>query len=524
MATLFVIMIVACFFVAAILNLALQSDFRNRIMGICATTAILFGVTFYSYAYTFETGFSIITILKSLLMVCRMFGGVNDYAALASTPLFRHSAAIALFWLCHFMAFYVTASAAIEILGKRLLKGIRIWLLRKGSLTIIYGATPEAIQLGKRFNEKSSLIYVVDDENATTSSIVDSLNGVVFSGGATLCATPSFLKTIGVEKHERQLDVYCMNSDHSLNMRYATALRDALEQYHVNPDLTSLFLLDVPEQKATDLIAVKDHYGYGYVFACEKYELVARLLISKLPPWTRLNFDKTGCAVNDFHVVIVGFGQMGRAILRHVIMNGQMEGSTFHAEVYDRQMQNLVGYMEATYPALLREYDICFNSNDARSSAFYKHLADHAVSMIVLCTSSRRQNEELALDIEHWYASRPGRPPIVQCTSDGIIIDDTEHRIGDIDVRSMDRMAMILNHGYTKGASEEIDWRNCDPFSRASSRASVDFYPAILYASSTTADEAVAGKWPPTPEILKIWQNPSTDAGMPFILPWATVQ
>ncbi|MBQ7485937.1 MAG: hypothetical protein IJT77_00390 [Clostridia bacterium] len=503
MTTISVILIVTCCFLAAILNLALQSRFKNRVMGICAASAVVLGILFYSYAYTFEGGFTAITILKSLLTICRMFGGVNDYAAVAATPLIRYPLVMTIFWVGHFAAFYVTASAAIEIIGKRVLKIVRMGLLRKGSLTIIYGDTAEAIQLGKRFGKSSSLIFVVDEESATTASIVESLSGVVFSGGATLCATPEFLRTIGMGKKDRQLDIYCMSSDHAQNYRYAAALMEALSELQVNPDMTSLFLLDVPEEKATGLIAYGDHYGYGYLFACEKYDLIARLLIRRLPPWTLLRMDGNGRALNDLNVIIIGFGQMGRAVLRQLIMNGQMEGSTFHAEIYDRQMRDLSGYVEARYPALLKAYDIRFNSNDARSAAFYRRLQDEPASLIVICTNNRQTNEELALDIEHWYAIRENKPPVVRCTTDSIIINDDEYRLGDIDVRAMDRTAMILNHGYTNGPSEEIDWRNCDAFSRASSRASADFYPAILYASGIPKDDALNGKWPPSPEVLE---------------------
>ena len=500
----FVILLVSGIFMAAILNLALQSRFRERIMRDCAGISILFGILFYSYIYTCDSGFSARTVLRSLLMVCRMFGGVNDFDGLKATPLGSSAIVIALFFLIHFTAFYVTASAAIEFLGKRLLRHIRIALLRKGSLSLFYGCTSESIQFGRRYGKNSSLIYVVDEDNTTASNIVESIHGVLFSGGSSLCATDEFLHSIGIHENEqRQIDVYCMSDNSEQNLRYASAFLEVLKNQGVSPDHTSLFLLGIPENKATGLMAYGDQYGYGHLLASSHHWLIARLLIRKAPPWSCMHFDAAGRATNDFHVVIVGFGQMGRAVLRQLVMNGQMEGSTFRADVFDRNMSDMSGLLRSRYGAMMDEYDIRLHPENAQSDAFYSLLRDSSPSMIVLCTGKPGQNRELSLDIDHWYEVNGHSPLIIQCTYDTLIIGTEEYHLSNFDVRSMDHMAMIINHTYTNGPSEELDWRACDPFSRASSRASADFFPALLLASGRTSDEVLAGSWPPPAEVLE---------------------
>ena len=504
MTLLLVVLVVSCIFLAAILNLALRSPFRERIMRYSAGIAMFFGILYYSYIYTCTSGFSVTTILRALLMVCRMFGGVNDYDGLRATPHGDSLPVIALFFLAHFLAFYVTASAAIEILGKQILRHIRIALLRKGSLSLFYGCTSESIQFGRRYGKDSSLIYVTDEDSSTASSIVESIRGVLFSGGSTLCTTPEFLRTIGIHENDtRQLDVYCMSENSEQNLQYAAALLDVLSNRGISPDHTSLFLLGIQETKASGLMAIGDRYGYGHVFSSTHYELIARLLNRKAPPWSCLHFDGSGCATNSFHAVIVGFGQMGRAVLRHLVMNGQMEGSTFRADVFDRNMTDLAGLLRSRYSAMMDEYDIRLHPESAQSDAFYSLLSSSSLSMIILCTGSPNQNRELALDVEHWYEVNGHRPVIIQCTYNSLTIGTSEYHLGDFDVRSMDHMAMIINHTYTNGPSEELDWRTCDPFSRASSRASADFFPALLHASGLTPEEVLTGKWPPPADILE---------------------
>ena len=95
------------------------------------------------------------------------------------------------------------------------------------------------------------------------------------------------------------MDVYCIGSDPSRNLRYAEALLPALQGKKVDPDKLSLFLLGVPEERASRLLALDGRYGYGEVFSCSQYELIARLIVEKRPPWSFIRCDADGRAGND---------------------------------------------------------------------------------------------------------------------------------------------------------------------------------------------------------------------------------
>jgi len=498
-----VILLTTAFFLAAILSLAASKSTSSRVMGVCACIALVVGLFSYGYAYSYRDGFSFAVVLKTLLTVCRMFGGVNDFNAVSATPLFANEIAVTLFWSGHFLAFYLTASAAITVLGKRMMKYLRTRMLRRGDMCLIYDATPDTIALTGGRRRGRAVVLVTERADESVTALADALGGVEYAGGRTLCTDEKFLKDIGMRGSRRLLDVYCIGDDPDRNLRYAEALLPALRGQGIGPDATSLFLLGVSEEQAARLLAQGDRYGYGSLFACDQYELIARLVIEKRPPWEFIPCDSAGIARGDLRVVVVGFGRMGQAMLRHLLINGQMEGSAFHAEVFDRRMDDLRGFAEACYPALFEHYDITLRSADADSALFYRQLASHTPNLIALCAGSRKQNAELADNLRRLYARQANRPCIVQCTPDCALIDDVEYRLSSVDVRGMDRVAMVLNHAYCGGPSAEADWRSCDPFSRSSCRASVDFFPAFLHAAGVTREEVLSGKWPPEPRILE---------------------
>lgn len=489
--TLLVILLTAAAFVAAILTLAVNSRHKARITGLSACYAVVIGVICYGFAYGEAWGFSTTTVLRTLLTVCRMFGGVNDYNAIADMALFKSVVVLALFWLGHFLAFYVTASAAITVLGQRLLKYLQLQLLRAGKLTLVYGATPETVRLVKAPRGGRGLVF------ASEQNLAEAMNGV------TVAAEPeALLRRIGFRR-DRPVSVYCVSPDDFENLRWASALLEALRVRGVSSDNISLFLLGVPEAKAVKLLATEDRYGCGSLFACDRYALTARLAIRKLPPWTRVRFDAEGRARDDLRVVVVGFGRMGQAMLEQLVMNGQLEGSTFHAAVVDTRMNGLSGLIRSRFAAMLEAYDIQLLPEDARGSDFYELLERFSPGIIALCAGTRKENAELNQALERYYELHGDAPAIVQCAEDSVVLRDQLYQLEHIDVQSMDRLAMVLNHAYCNGKSPEDDWRTCDAFSRASCRASVDFYPAFLHMMGATDLVSLQKLWPPEGALLE---------------------
>ena len=104
--------------------------------------------------------------------------------------------------------------------------------------------------------------------------------------------------------------------------------------------------------------------------------------------------------------------------------------------------------------------------------------------------------------------------PILSCSGkgvsrasgvDGLTKTNSLYTLENLSPNRMDAMAMVLNHQYhrNEGNTVEEDWTQCDYFSRMSCRASADYMDAFLYATGSSREEALAGRWNPSPQALE---------------------
>lgn len=505
-----IIITAACFF-AAVLNLAAENRFRNRIMGAFTAISIFVGIFFYGYGFACKFGATPVAVVRALLAVCRMFGGVNDLGTIEAAPLFAYSGSIAVFWTVHFMAFYVTASAAIATIGGKVLRRIRVTLLRRGTLLIIYGINANAVEYGQRqIRDRKRSVVFVGQGDGTLESDINAMGGVLEKNGEQ--PDCMLLKKLGIRPGRRSIEIAALHEDEFKNYAFARTLMKAMEEIRVLPEQTSLLVQGVDEASAGKWMAADGRYGYGSILAFDEYELAARLMMQTLPPCETIQFDEYGRAKQDFEVLMIGFGKMGRAVLNALVMNGQFCGSTFRADIFDASAQNGILHDHE----ILRRYDVHFHAENGKSDGFYAFLNAHkdAVRYIVVCTGAERENREIARDIREWLQKRGAVPSIVQCTSKGLVFSyaegkETSHQSiygsSALDIGRIDRMAMAINQAYCKdsGKTPRENWKQCDYFSRMSSRASADFYPAMLKAAGKTAEQIMDGKWTPSEEMLE---------------------
>lgn len=503
---------VAACFVAAVLNLAAESRFRRGMMRAAIISAITIGAFFYGYGYARTMGLHLTALVRALLALCRMFGGVNDLASVQAAPLFRYPAALAVFWLGHFLAFYVTASAAIAALGDRLLRRIRVTLLRRGPLLVIYGINAHSLAYGRRMaREKGrSVLFVDQDCNPVFESGVKAMGGVMEKGPDALEANRRFLRQINMKPGGRRLELAALDADGRKNLAYARALLSSMTAAGIRPEQTGLLIAGAGDEAAA--LQALDRPGYGSVYAFDDYELTARLMIREHPPCSLIRFDEKGRAAEDFRVVILGFGRMGRAVLNQLVLNGQFYGSAFRVDIFDPSAQN--GFLH-DHP-LMRHYDIRFHAANGAADEFYAFLEENRVRLIALCTGKLEANREIADDLANWFPRDREMPLILHATRDSCFwLDENRREVqsanfydGDgLDLEALDAAAMQVHHIYcggdASGRTPEENWRRCDYPSRQSSRACADFYPAVLRASGKSEEQVLAGQWPPEKDMLE---------------------
>lgn len=508
------IVLLAALFVAAVLNLAVDSAFRRNFMRFALIAAGVIGAVFYGYGYAWCMGLTPVSFIRALMALCRMFGGINDLASIQAAPLFQHPAALTVFWLGHFLAFYVMASAAIATLGERMLRHIRVTLLRRGPLLLIYGVTPRSVAYGRRMAREKhrSVVFVDQDSNPAYESAVKSFGAILLKDADALAATPRFLRQINIKPGSRRLELAALHADGRKNLDYAQALLRSMTDRGIQPGQTQLLAVGLGEEAAA--LQALSGTGYGTVYAFDEYELLARTAVRQHPPCDLIRFDGQGRAEEDFHAVILGFGRMGRAMLTQLLINGQFCGSRFRVDIFDPGAQN--GFLH-DHP-MMRAYDIRFHTVDGTADAFYAFLEENRdlVRMIALCTGSPEKNHEIAGDLAAWLPWDRRPPLILHATREGAYwLDERRHEVpcpgfweGDgLDLDALDAAAMQINHIYCKEKNTRQtvfqDWQQCDYFSRQSCRACADFYPAVLRASGRTAEQVLAGDWPPPDETLE---------------------
>ena len=266
-----IVLVGACFF-AAVLFLATDSRLRAWTMKWAAVIAITVGCLVYGYGYAVCTGLNPTALFRALLALCRMFGGVNDLASVQSAPLLREPALLAVFWLGHFLAFYVTASAAIATLGERMLRSIRVTLLRRGMLVLIYGVNDSSIDFGRSaVRSHRPVLYVDTGCSAGQESEIKAMGAVLDRQPDAVNPDAAFLRRIAIRPGKRRVLVAALQPNGGANLVFAQAFAKAMRDAGIRPEQISLLSCGIGEQ-AADL----QEAGFGSVLDTDPSDLTAR--------------------------------------------------------------------------------------------------------------------------------------------------------------------------------------------------------------------------------------------------------
>lgn len=492
------------------LSLALEVHRHKKILRTAVIATGLIGSILYGYGYAWCYGLNAVSILRALLALCRMFTGSSDLASVKDAPLMKNNIVLTIFWVGHFLGFYVTASAFVTALGDWLLRRIRITRLSRKPLLLVYGINANSVAFARRMAAKKThgILFVDSDGSKDFESAVKAFGGIIEKSNDALTASTRFLQLIRMKPGSRKMDVAALHLDGKKNLDYSMALMESMKKAGLDPGQTTLLIAGIGE--ASNALQAPEG-GYGSVMAFDDYDLTARVIISQIPPCNMIRFDGKGTAQEDLHIVIVGFGRMGRAMLSHMVANGQFHGSHFRADIFDPSPQK--GFMYGW--AVTQEYDIRFHAADGKSDDFYNFLAQeqNSIRCVALCTGCKQENEEIGTDLENRFHTF-SRPPVLIRSVGGeysytddrqlIVNSSNIYENAILDISRMDAMAREINAMYISGSGSSAQaWNQCDYYSRMSSRASADFYPAFLAASGRTAEQVLAGDWPPDKETLE---------------------
>ena len=515
-----VLVFTAALFLAMVMSMASKPKILSRINGFILAFVAVSGIVLYSLGYAqtvAASGNTVTAILRATLAVCGMFLGKNDWSVVSSAPLFAAKAMVVYFWFVHMLALYLMASAAIAAVGAEALKKLRLLLARRGKLILIYGADPEAIQFGASLNSEkdASVVFISESVTADMSAAIAKAGAILRSEPSAVHPAPAFLRSLGIKGGRRRLEIYAIDNNENENLRFAEELRDCLEKAGVRPEQTSITVIGSEQAIGGRLDAGSSQYGYGSVSIFHRPDLPARQLVLQYPPYRYMTFDENGRAKTDFICVIIGFGTHGQSVLKELIMNGQFEGSTFHAAVFAPHCLDAAGYFQQEAPGIFENYDIEFHDCDGRSAEVFRYLWQNrnTVRYVAVCAGPESANREIASQLVEYYWRHGIPTPVFQCWHFGVrtqsapgapVIATPSYSRECLSAAYSDAGAMALNHMYThsQDTTAQEDWKHCDHFSRMSSRASADFVPAFLKMAGRTEEEAMAG-WELSPAMLE---------------------
>lgn len=460
------------------------------------------GTLIYGYGYMDVTGNLPESMLKAVLAVCGSFVGADEYSVIPDSPFLQTTAMQIVCTFIRICALYVTASTVITAIGAGALQRLRLWLSRRGKLNLIYGTNEDAPAFARELilGKQGSVVFIAQQPDEDYAAAITQAGCVLRSDSHSQLADRAFLRSIGIGRKAREISLYALDTDSAANIHYAKTLLASLEARGADPEKLRLVILASEDSAAVKLQYTEDRYGYDNVTAVNIPQMTARLLTLKYPPCKQISFDETGRAIKNFEALVIGFGQVGQAVLKALVMNGQFYGSSFKAAVFSPDCGNACGSFSARNRELLKQYDIAFYETDGRSGQLYDYLQDRGddLKYVAVCTGDPRQNREIADSLNAYFESVELDIPVYLCDHSGVQFcspDGTveDHPIFSADVlctNRLDRMAMILNHRYVASSrTPEENWKACDYFSRQSCRASADFLPAMVKAAGQNAEK-----------------------------------
>jgi len=480
-------------FLLLLLSLGFQPRFLTRIAGVLLLAAGVSGTLLYGCGYWSLYENVPQAVARTLFSVFCMFLGRNEISAISAVPVIAKPAVQIALYLTHLLALYCTASAVVGTIGARLIRTLHLLLLRRGDLYLIFGASTETVDFAEKLPRKKRVVLIDSGGAGALESRILHMGGLLLSGEDAKSGSPELLKRLGLRPGRRKLNVFCLDENPAENLRFAQRLLEALEMRGIAPEQTAISVI-LPDASVSEALqASKTRYGYGSVLACEREELLARLMIRFFPPADTIRFDGACRAEENFEALIVGFGRTGQAALRALLMNGQFCGSRFHATIVARDYERQAGSFFSRYPGLRAQYDLTFIDADAKSVALYEKLQQTGSTLryAAICTGDEKENAEIAVEFAALFERLGMRALILQCGASRVrknadllggaqtlSVFTPEILCGD----SLDATAMALNHAYHKkeGGSAREQWTACDYFSRMSCRASADYGGALL--------------------------------------------
>ena len=491
-------------YLALFAHVAFSPKFSRRLIGFAAGFAVVVGLVFYGACFSTLCDSVLLAVLNTCHAVFSLFLGEGNADAIADSPLMQYEFVQIVFSALTFFGIFATAGAAISAVGAKFLQSLRVYLQRRRPLSVIHTLNENTLEFARKLAEEKghTVIFVDENPDSSCSETAAELGCLVRSDTAAIDADITFLRSIGV-RGSRKIALFSLSADRFANREYAQNFLQALLKLQIPSQQTSLTIF-AEEDETENTFASKDG-GYGTVLCVNEEYMAARLLMKNAPVHAVMDFDENGRATEDFHALVIGSGNMGQAVIKQLVMNGQFAGSHFRLAIFDPEFDSITGRLYYECNPIFTEYNITPYCEDARGQQMFAYLNENLQSLkyIVVCSGNDDSNREICRQLSHFLTTHKKEMPLYICSSRGLQrIDANSVQRWEIFTPyvlctdDMDQMAMLLNQAYCgNDKSPRENWADCDYFSRMSSRASADYAPAFLKMAGISADTVPEGDW-----------------------------
>jgi hypothetical protein len=217
------------------------------------------------------------------------------------------------------------------------------------------------------------------------------------------------------QMRKAETHMYFMSDDEDWNVEYAKRASNEIANYSgEKPTIFHIATYNpISEKHITEWFKKKEKAKEGKNSTNIKESvhhyatLVSRQLIDDYHPVESVIDDSirpgtsTAVALNDFNVLILGFGQIGTNALRKLIEQGQFVGSTFRATVIDQYVNILRGRFEHLYPGVMENYNVQFIEAEVGHVDFYSEIRKviDRLNYIVISLGNDDLNIQTAMEI-----------------------------------------------------------------------------------------------------------------------------
>jgi len=491
----------AVIFLAMVINLAVKPRTAARLTGLLTLAAAMTGFLFYGYGYAYTISRMPMAVLRAVMSVWFMFVGRNDYASVSTAPLFHIPSVEFLFWSAHLLAIYAFASATFITIGSGAVRLIRVLKAKFSDLFVIYGVNGSSVAFAKNISlsHRNAAIIMIDNGKDISDFLneITAFGGIILDDSSSGNAEPAFLRTFRIHKGfgRRHFRFFALDEMPLDNIHFAECLKHSLQAAKVPPQQLDIVIAAEESFLGERFRAKNKDSGFGNVYVFPPGEMVARMAMRMFPPAKTLHYDTNGRARDDFDAILIGFGTTAQYALKHLIMNGQVEGAGFHVMVCDKQLREISGSFFHENEISLREYNIEFMENDARSQELYDYISENirSIRYIMISTGDNRLDQEILLALEKMMRNENSDAVLLCCSRSGIhYIDRSTMQWLSADPMTpdnlcdehIDYLAMALNQAYHSQNQRTVreNWADCDYFSRTSCRAAADFLSGYLDA------------------------------------------